>query len=121
MTINNYHNYNSLNDNFSTNVSYAFTVAKIDSEDKGSGSVNGKTHPMTSKHNISVSAMYSLNDKANMTLTQKYRSKGFASEDLSIISRRDIKPWRQGLSGDDASEGMCSPSTERTSLMRASF
>ena len=58
-------------------------MAKIDSEDKGSGAFNGKTHPMTSKHNISVSAMYSLNDKANMTLTQKYRSKGFASEDFS--------------------------------------
>ena len=72
-----------VNSKLSTNVNYAYTVAKIDSEDKGSGAFNGKTHPMTSKHNISVSAMYSLNDKANMTLTQKYRSKGFASEDFS--------------------------------------
>ncbi len=38
---------------------------------------------MTSKHNISASAIYSLNDKANMTLTQKYRSKAFAEEDYS--------------------------------------
>ena len=72
-----------VNSKLSTNVNYAYTVAKIDSEDKGSGAFNGKTHPMTSKHNISVSAMFSLNDKANMTLTQKYRSKGFASEDFS--------------------------------------
>ena len=72
-----------VNSKLSTNVNYAYTVAKIDSEDKGSGAFNGKTHPMTSKHNISVSAMYSLNEKANMTLTQKYRSKGFASEDFS--------------------------------------
>ena len=72
-----------VNSKLSTNVNYAYTVAKIDSEDKGSGAFNGKTHPMTSKHNISVSAIYGLNDKANMTLTQKYRSKGFASEDFS--------------------------------------
>ena len=57
--------------------------AEIDSEDKGSGAFNGKTLPMTSKHNISASAIYTLNDKANMTLTQKYRSKGYAADDFS--------------------------------------
>jgi iron complex outermembrane receptor protein len=67
----------------STNINYAYTVAKIDSEDKGSGAFNGKTLPMTSKHNISASAIYYLNDKANMTLTQKYRSEGFAADDFS--------------------------------------
>ena len=38
---------------------------------------------MTSKHNLSASAMFTLNDKANMTLTQKYRSKGYAADDFS--------------------------------------
>ena len=38
---------------------------------------------MTSKHNISASAIYTFNDKANITLTQKYRSKGFAADDFS--------------------------------------
>ena len=38
---------------------------------------------MTSKHNISASVIYSLNDNANMMLTQKYRSKAFAEEDYA--------------------------------------
>ena len=70
---------------WSTNLNYAFTDAKIDSDDKGNGVLNGKTNPMTSKHNISASVIYSLNDKANMTLTQKYRSKAFSEEDYANI------------------------------------
>ena len=44
-----------------------------------------ETNPMTSKHNISASVIYSFNDKANMTLTQKYRSEAFAEEDYANI------------------------------------
>ena len=40
---------------------------------------------MTSKHNISASVIYSFNDKANMTLTQKHRSRAFAEEDYANI------------------------------------
>ena len=72
-----------VNSKLSSIVNYAYTIAEIDSEDKGSGAFNGKTLPMTSKHNISASAIYTLNDKANMTLTQKYRSKGYAADDFS--------------------------------------
>ena len=72
-----------VNPKLSTIVNYAYTVAEIDSEDRGSGAFNGKTLPMTSKHNISASAIYTFNDKANITLTQKYRSKGFAADDFS--------------------------------------
>jgi iron complex outermembrane receptor protein len=72
-----------VNSKLSTNINYAYTVAKIDSEDRGSGAFNGKTLPMTSKHNISASAIYYLNDKVNITLTQKFRSKGFAADDFS--------------------------------------
>ena len=68
---------------WSTDVNYAYTIAKIDEDDKGSGALNGKTNPMTSKHNISASVLYSINDKANVTLTQKYRSKAFAEEDYA--------------------------------------
>ena len=68
---------------WSTDVNYAYTIAKIDEDDKGSGALNGKTNPMTSKHNISASVLYSINDKANLTLTQKYRSKAFAEEDYA--------------------------------------
>ena len=68
---------------WSTDLNYAYTSAKIDSDDKGNGALNGKTNPMTSKHNISASVIYSLNDNANMMLTQKYRSKAFAEEDYA--------------------------------------
>ena len=68
---------------WSTDLNYAYTIAKIDSDDKGNGTLNGKTNPMTSKHNISASVIYSLNDNANMMLTQKYRSKAFAEEDYA--------------------------------------
>ena len=71
--------------NWSTDLNYAYTIAKIDSDDKGNGALNGKTNPMTSKHNISASVIYSFNDNANMMLTQKYRSKAFAEEDYANI------------------------------------
>ena len=70
---------------WSTDLNYAYTIAKIDSDDKGAGALNGKTNPMTSKHNISASVIYSYSDKANMTLTQKYRSEAFAEEDYANI------------------------------------
>ena len=70
---------------WSTNLNYAYTDAKIDSDDKGNGALNGKTNPMTSKHNISASVIYSFNDNANMMLTQKYRSDAFAEEDYANI------------------------------------
>ena len=68
-----------------TGLNYAYTIAKIDSDDKGAGALNGKTNPMTSKHNISASVIYSLSNKTNMTLTQKYRSEAFAEEDYANI------------------------------------
>jgi iron complex outermembrane receptor protein len=73
------------NPKWSTDINYAYTIAKIDSDDKGNGALNGKTNPMTSKHNISASVIYSFNDKANMTLTQKHRSRAFAEEDYANI------------------------------------
>ena len=70
---------------WSTGLNYAYTIAKIDSDDKGAGALNGKTNPMTSKHNISASVIYNLSNKTNMTLTQKYRSEAFAEEDYANI------------------------------------
>jgi len=70
---------------WSTGLNYAYTIAKIDSDAKGAGALNGKTNPMTSKHNISASVIYSLSNKTNMTLTQKYRSEAFAEEDYANI------------------------------------
>ena len=68
---------------WSTDINYAYTIAKIDEEATGSGVLNGKDNPMTSKHNISASVIYSFSDKTNMTLTQKYRSSAFAEDDYA--------------------------------------
>ena len=70
---------------WSTGLNYAYTIAKIDSDDKGAGALNGKTNPMTSKHNISASVIYSLSNKTNMTLSQKFRSEAFSEEDYANI------------------------------------
>ena len=78
---------------WSTNVNYAYTIAKIDSDDKGAGALNGKTNPMTSKHNISASVIYSFSDNANMILTHKYRSKAFAEEDYANIFTKKQKEY----------------------------
>jgi iron complex outermembrane receptor protein len=72
-----------INPKLSTNVNYAYTIAKIDADVSSSNELNGKTNPMTSKHNVSASIRYTINDNANMTLTQKYRSKAFSEEDYA--------------------------------------
>ena len=54
---------------WSTNVNYAYTNAIIDKEADNSA-FNGKTNPMTSKHNISASVIYGLSDNASITLTK---------------------------------------------------
>jgi len=77
---------------WSTNVNYAYTKAIIDKESDNS-LMNGKTNPMTSKHNISASAIYSFSDKTKMTLTQKYRSSAFAEEDYTNTATQKQKAY----------------------------
>jgi len=69
-----------VNPKWSTNVNYAYTDAIIDKEADNSA-FNGNTNPMTSKHNISASVIYSISDNASITLTQKYRSSAFNEMD----------------------------------------
>ena len=82
-----------LSPKWSTDINYAYTIAKIDQENEASGAYNGKTNPMTSKHNISASVIYSFNDNANMMLTQKYRSKAFAEEDYANAFTKKQKEY----------------------------
>ena len=82
-----------VNPKWSTNVNYAYTDAKIDKEADDAGALNGKTNPMTSKHNISASIIYSISDKAKMTLTQKFRSNAFAEEDYKNIDVQKQKAY----------------------------
>ena len=82
-----------VNPKWSTSVNYAFTNAKIDKEADDAGALNGKTNPMTSKHNISASVYYSISDNAKMTLTQKYRSSAFAEEDYTNTATQKQKAY----------------------------
>jgi len=81
-----------VNPKWSTNVNYAYTDAIIDKEASNS-LMNGKTNPMTSKHNISASVIYSLSDNASITLTQKYRSSAFAEEDYTNTATQKQKAY----------------------------
>jgi len=71
-----------VNPKLSVNLNYAYTDAIID-EEADDSSMNGKTNPMTSKHNISASAIYNHSDNISITLTQKYRSSAFSEEDYT--------------------------------------
>ena len=66
-----------------TNDNYAYTKAIIDEENEASGTYNGKDLPMVSKHNITLSANYNIDDKSKISLTHKYRSKAFSEEDFA--------------------------------------
>ena len=77
---------------WSTNVNYAYTNALIDKEADNSA-FNGKTNPMTSKHNLSASVIYGLSDNASITLTQKYRSSAFAEEDYTNTATQKQKAY----------------------------
>jgi outer membrane receptor for Fe3+-dicitrate len=69
-------------------------MQKIDEEDGASGAYNGKTNPMTSKHNVSASMLFTaLMINVNLTLTQKYRSEAFAEEDYANTSSQKQKPY----------------------------
>ena len=81
-----------VNPKLSTNVNYAYTNAIIDKEADNS-EFNGKTNPMTSKHNISASVIYGLSDNASITLTQKYRSSAFAEEDYTNTATQKQKAY----------------------------
>jgi len=72
-----------INPQLKTGINYAYTIAKIDEENEASGAYNGKDIPMASKHNITLSASYNVNDKSKITLTQKHRSKAFSEEDFA--------------------------------------
>lgn len=82
-----------ITDKLDINLNYAYTIAKIDEEDEASGAYNGNYLPMTSKHNISLSANYRLDDKSNLTLVQKYRSSTFSEEDFANSATQKQKAF----------------------------
>ena len=82
-----------LADQLDVNLNYAYTIAKIDEENEASGAYNGNYLPMASKHNISLSANYRLDNKSNLTLVQKYRSSTFSEEDFANTASQKQKAF----------------------------
>lgn len=70
-----------INDNLFTSINYSYIIAKIDEEDEGSGTYNGKDLPGVSKHNVTVNLGYNYN-KYKTVLSHTYRSSTYAANDF---------------------------------------
>lgn len=66
-----------------TRINYAWTRAKIDKEDDGSGAYNGKKLPGVSEHSITAGIDYRVVQDGTLTLTQNWRSRAYAAEDFA--------------------------------------
>ncbi|GLR64961.1 TonB-dependent receptor [Marinospirillum insulare] len=71
-----------ITEQLSTNLNYAWVIAKIDKEDEGAGAYNGKDLPGVSEHNVSLSLDYAITEKSTVMLTQVWRSKAYAANDF---------------------------------------
>src|SRR5690554_4098532 len=72
-----------LTENFKANLNYSYTLAKIDSDDSGSGAFNGKRTPGVSPHTASLGLSYQVTNKGTLTLSETFRSKAHAINDFA--------------------------------------
>lgn len=70
-----------INENLYTSFNYSYIIAKIDEENEGNGTYNGKYLPGVSKHNITVNLGYYINN-INTILSHTYKSSAYASNDF---------------------------------------
>ena len=71
-----------INKNLFTSINYSYIIAKIDEENEGNGTYNGKDLPGVSKHNITANLGYNYN-KYSAVISQTYRSSTYAANDFS--------------------------------------
>ncbi|AXX89923.1 TonB-dependent receptor [Arcobacter suis] len=71
-----------INDNLYTSLNYSYIIAKIDEENEGNGTYNGKDLPGVSKHNITVNLGYDINN-LNTVLSHTYRNSAYAADDFA--------------------------------------
>ncbi|NQY23726.1 MAG: TonB-dependent receptor [Campylobacteraceae bacterium] len=70
-----------LSKNYFTSLNYSYIIAKIDNEDKGNGTFNGKDLPGVPKHNVTLNVGYqSKNFSSNISHT--YRSSTYSANDF---------------------------------------
>ena len=89
-----------VNTKLTTNINYTYTRAIIDSDslvylgsDALNGIYDGNDLPMVSKHSITTSADYKINEKSKINLTHKYRSDAYAEEDFANIGTQKQKAF----------------------------
>lgn len=71
-----------INENLYTSANYSYIIAKIDEENEGNGSYNGKYLPGVSKHNVTVNLGYNINN-INTVLSHTYRNSAYAANDFA--------------------------------------
>ncbi|WP_108060683.1 TonB-dependent receptor [Poseidonibacter lekithochrous] len=71
-----------INDNLFTSINYSYIIAKIDEENDGNGTYNGKDLPGVSKHNVTVNLGYTYN-KYKAVASHTYRSSAYAANDFA--------------------------------------
>ncbi|WP_418187340.1 TonB-dependent receptor [Aliarcobacter lanthieri] len=70
-----------INDNLFTSLNYSYIISKIDKENEGNGSYNGKELPGVSKHNLTVGLGYDFYNFSTF-ISHSYKSSAYALNDF---------------------------------------
>ena len=71
-----------ITDNLYTSANYSYIIAKMDEENDGNGTYNGKDLPGVSKHNVTLNLGYDINN-LNTVLSHTYRNSAYAADDFA--------------------------------------
>ena len=71
-----------ITDNLYTSANYSYIIAKIDEENDGNGTYNGKDLPGVSKHNVTLNLGYDINSISTV-LSHTYRNSTYAANDFA--------------------------------------
>ena len=71
-----------ITDNLYTSANYSYIIAKIDEENDGNGTYNGKDLPGVSKHNVTLNLGYDINSISTV-LSHTYRNSAYAANDFA--------------------------------------
>jgi len=74
---------------------YAYTRAKIDREDRGNGSYNGKDLPGVPRHTLALGLNWKLAPKSSLNLSTIWRSASFAMSDFDNNNAQKQAPYRR--------------------------
>ena len=81
-----------INNTFHTSLNYSYVLAKIDSENEGSGAYNDKIMPGVSKHNVTANFGGDYG-KTSFEFAHKYKSEAYNSEDFTNNATQKQKAY----------------------------